>query len=338
MDSLTQIVLGAAVGEAVLGKKVGNKALLWDAIGGTIPDLDVFVGGMYSTVTELDIHRGFSHSIIFSLLLAPVLGYLVHKIYQHKNEANWKDWSLLFFWSLFTHPLLDSFTTWGTQLFWPLDLRIAFHSIFVIDPIYTLPFLICTIALMFYKRGSFTRRRLNRFGLFFSTAYLLITLLIKTHVNEHIADSLKRQSISYERFQTRPSPLNTILWSANIETDSSFLITYYSLFDKGEDITFKEVPKNKYLQTKVENESDFQRLQFLTKGYYSLVEKEDTIIMNDLRFGQLKGWDPNDQDFVFAYQLYRSEKGELMVDRKPNDMAKAKEAIGALWERIKGDC
>ena len=41
MDSLTQIVLGAAVGEATLGRKVGNKALLWGAIAGTIPDLDV---------------------------------------------------------------------------------------------------------------------------------------------------------------------------------------------------------------------------------------------------------------------------------------------------------
>lgn len=336
MDSLTQIVLGAAVGEAVLGKKVGNKALLWGAIGGTIPDLDVFVGGFYDTVTELDIHRGFSHSILFSLLLAPVLGYLVHKLYQHKNEANWKDWTLLFFWSLFTHPLLDSFTTWGTQLFWPLDLRIAFHSIFVIDPIYTLPFLICTIALMFFKRDSQTRRRLNRFGIFFSSAYLLITLLIKTHVNEHIADSLRRQGISYERFQSRPSPLNTILWSANIETDSSFLITYYSLFDKANDISFKEVPKNKHLQTKVENEYDFQRLVFLTKGYYTLEKKEDTLIMNDLRFGQLKGWDKNDQEFVFTYQLYRTENGKLKVDRKPNNMRKAKAAIDALWERIGG--
>ena len=44
MDSITQIVLGAACGEAVLGKKIGNRALLFGAIGGTIPDLDVFVG------------------------------------------------------------------------------------------------------------------------------------------------------------------------------------------------------------------------------------------------------------------------------------------------------
>ena len=31
MDSLTQAVLGAAVGEACLGHKLGNKALWWGA-------------------------------------------------------------------------------------------------------------------------------------------------------------------------------------------------------------------------------------------------------------------------------------------------------------------
>ena len=44
MDLLTHIVLGAACGKIVLGKKVGNKALLFGAIGGTIKDLDVFIG------------------------------------------------------------------------------------------------------------------------------------------------------------------------------------------------------------------------------------------------------------------------------------------------------
>ena len=72
MDSITQIVLGAAVGEAVLGKKVGNKAMLWGAIAGTIPDLDVIVGKFFQPITALEMHRGFSHSIIFALLFSPV--------------------------------------------------------------------------------------------------------------------------------------------------------------------------------------------------------------------------------------------------------------------------
>ena len=80
MDSLTQIVLGAAVGEAVLGKKVGNKAMLYGAIAGTIPDLDILSGYFTDTLTAIEWHRGFSHSIFFSVLFAPVFGWLFNKL------------------------------------------------------------------------------------------------------------------------------------------------------------------------------------------------------------------------------------------------------------------
>jgi len=158
MDSLTQIVLGAAVGEAVLGKKVGNKAALFGAIAGTIPDLDIIARFLVDTVTATEWHRGFSHSILFSVLFAPLFGWLVWKMLP-KKEASWRNWSWLFFWAMFTHPILDAFTTWGTQLFWPFSTRLAFQNIFVIDPLYTLPFLVLLILAMRYHRTSAKRRR-----------------------------------------------------------------------------------------------------------------------------------------------------------------------------------
>ena len=79
MDSLTQIVLGAACGEVVLGKKVGNRAMLWGAIGGTIPDLDIILGPFISEVDALAIHRGFSHSIVFSILLGITVTFLFYR-------------------------------------------------------------------------------------------------------------------------------------------------------------------------------------------------------------------------------------------------------------------
>ena len=88
MDSLTQIVLGAAVGEVVLGKKVGNKAMLYGAIAGTIPDFDVFASYFTDTVSALSIHRGFTHSIVFSILFAPIFGWLVSRFEKHKNFKN----------------------------------------------------------------------------------------------------------------------------------------------------------------------------------------------------------------------------------------------------------
>ena len=74
MDSLTQITLGAAVGEVVLGKKVGNRAMLWGAVGGTIPDLDVFSNFFTDEITALAFHRGITHSIFFSVFAPFALG------------------------------------------------------------------------------------------------------------------------------------------------------------------------------------------------------------------------------------------------------------------------
>ena len=71
MDSITQIVLGAAVGEILLGRQLGNKALLLGAIGGTIPDLDVvYTFFNDDPIRQLEVHRAYSHSMFTHLLLA----------------------------------------------------------------------------------------------------------------------------------------------------------------------------------------------------------------------------------------------------------------------------
>ena len=176
MDSLTQIILGAAVGEAVLGRKIGNKAMLYGAIAGTIPDLDVISSLFNDTVTALEVHRGFTHSILFSVLFAPILAFLVTRFEAYKNL---KDWSWLFFWTFITHPILDAQTTWGTQLFWPLDIRLAFKNVFVVDPLYTIPFLVLLIFAMRQKKASRKRRLYNNWGLIISSSYLILTLILK---------------------------------------------------------------------------------------------------------------------------------------------------------------
>src|SRR5690606_27339595 len=215
MDSLTQIVLGAAVGEAVLGRKVGNKAMLYGAIAGTVHYLDIFASYFTDSVTAIEIHRGFTHSIFFSVFFAPIFGWIISKI-ERKSVANWKEWSWLMFWGFFTHPILDSFTTWGTQLFWPFDIRLEFKNIFVIDPLYTLPFLIFLIMAMRSQKGSPKRRKYNNLGLIVSSAYLLLTVGIKAITYNKFEKALQEQNIDYLQIQNKPAPFSTILWTANV--------------------------------------------------------------------------------------------------------------------------
>lgn len=334
MDSLTQIVLGAAVGEAAISKKIGNKAMLWGAIAGTIPDLDVLAKLFTDSVTANEVHRGFSHSILFSILMAPILGWLIAKLYRNK-EADWKDWTKLIFLALFTHPLLDAFTTWGTQLFWPLDYKVSFKNIFVVDPLYTIPFLLCVIIAMCYKRTNPKRKRINTIGLIISSCYLLITLGMKWYTYQVFQTSLNNQNIAYKEIQTKPTPLNSVLWTANVETENSFLIGHYSIFDKDQIITFTEFTKNHQLLAPIENDPLIPRLINLTEGWYTIEKTANTLLFNDLRFGQIGiGSDAN--RFVFSYALSNDSNGNLTAKEREKNPRNALLLLKKIFIRVLG--
>lgn len=344
MDSLTQIVLGAAVGEAVLGKKVGNKALLWGAVAGTIPDLDVIAKFLTDSLRANELHRGFSHSIIFCIMAAPVFGYIINRFYKHQEESDFKGWTKLFFWGLFTHPLLDSFTTWGTQLFWPMEYKVSFHNIFVIDPLYTVPFLICTIAVLFYKRTDSRRRKWNWWGIKISSIYMVITLLLKWYTYGKFENSLKQQNISYQNIQTKPTPMNTILWSANVQREEEYKIGFYSLMDKDDSIKFNSHPKNLHLIAGYLDNSFIKRLIKLTQGWYTITKEEGKMYFNDLRFGEMGIRNEDDEKvenggkFVFKYELIFDKEDRIIgaeaVEPKNENM---KPLLIQLIERVKGN-
>ncbi|MBU2928297.1 metal-dependent hydrolase [Winogradskyella psychrotolerans] len=332
MDSLTQIVLGAAVGEAVLGRKVGNKAILYGAIAGTIPDLDVFASYFTDTVSALAIHRGFTHSILFSVFFAPVFGWLVSRYETYKG---FKGWSWLFFWALITHPILDAHTTWGTQLFWPLDLRLAFKTIFVVDPLYTIPFLVFLILAMFQKRTSAERRRYNGIGLTVSTAYLALTFVLKSLAFTHFENALETQNIAYKQIDTRPSPLNTILWNANVETQDEYLLGDYSFFDT-QDIQFETYPKNHHLLGDLIQNEKVKQMITISEGWFTINKIDDKLYYNDLRFGLLST-EPQSQNFVFRYLIDVDASGNVSFIEQEKTQRDGKQLMSDLWKRIKGN-
>jgi inner membrane protein len=332
LDSLTQIILGTAVGEAVLGRKIGNKAILYGAIAGTIPDLDVIANYFTNTVTALEIHRGFSHSIVFSLLFAPIFAYIVTRYETYKN---FRKWTLFFFLTLVTHPILDAQTTWGTQLFWPFEIRLQFKNIFVVDPLYTIPFLICVIMAMCYKRESHKRRFYNNLGLIVSSSYLVLTLVFKGIAAQNFSKALNQQQISYKSFDTKPAPLTTFLWAANVETETSFLIGNYSFFDT-KAIQFSSFPKNHELLGDLIHKDNVRRMINISQGWYTINKENNKLYFNDLRFGLLS-LKPDADNFVFKYEIQPEADGSVNFIETPKQTEDAKQLLPELWDRIKGN-
>ena len=339
MDSLTQIVLGAACGEAALGKKIGNKALLFGAMGGTIPDLDVFVGRWLfnNEIDSMAFHRGFMHSIVFAILAAFALGYLVHWLYNNgkrKGSTTRKDWIWLFFLSIFTHPFLDSLTPYGTQLFLPFsNYRVAVNNIAVVDPIYTLPFLLCLIVVMFFRRTSNRRWLWTKIGIFISSFYLILTLINKVYINNTFERSLNKNKIDYSRFQTQPSIFNNVLWYGIAENDNNYHVAFYSIFDESNQFSdWQELPKNHELVPV--DHPDIKTLSWFSNGYYNVVPLDSIgqYRYNDLRYPLFDTEDPNSS--VFSFTIYQDEDRWNILPfqgRPPSS-----EDLIVFWERIKG--
>lgn len=339
MDSLTQIVLGAACGEAVLGKKIGNKALLFGAIGGTIPDLDVFIGSLLhgNEIDAMLFHRGFMHSILFSVLAALVLGWLVHKLYnsgKRLGTTTQANWISLFFWSLFTHPILDCFTPYGTQLFAPFSTyRVAFNNIAVADLIYTMPFLLCVIILMFFKRQSSKRRLWLRLGIGISSLYMLFTVFNKLYIDRVFQSSLTEKEVAYQRFSAQPSIFNNILWYGIAETEDNYQVAFYSLFDTSDQFSeWKIIPKKRLLDDKYKRDIDC--LAWFSNDYYNVEELENgEYIYNDLRYPLVKT--RTGYKAVFNLKLYEAD-GRLDMKPFAPEMEDFEFTMMALWERMKG--
>ena len=77
MDSLTQVALGAAVGVAVMRRRTALwKSVLWGAVAGTLPDLDVLIDHG-DPVLNMVLHRAETHALFWLSLFSLPLTALV---------------------------------------------------------------------------------------------------------------------------------------------------------------------------------------------------------------------------------------------------------------------
>lgn len=300
MDSLTQIALGIAVAEVTAGKKLGNRTFLYGAVLGTLPDLDIFIGKLFNPIDGLLIHRGFSHSLLFFILLTYPLGKIICTLEKQKISINTAMWMV--FLCLTTHSLLDMFTAWGTQFFWPLDYRIAFKTIFVIDPLYTLP-LIISLWMVWKQKDIFKRKKYVKWGLLISSTYLLISVGIKLIALQKCNDYMSIAKIQPTAVIVKPAPFSLLYWNANVATSEGYYLTSFKFWDNIPP-TFDFYEKNIDLEKPIAHLNEFKKLVAISENWYLIIQEQDTLIFNDLRFCTLKN-NSNKTTFVFQYAFVK---------------------------------
>jgi inner membrane protein len=327
MDSITQAVLGAAVGEASLGRRVGYRAPLWGAVLGTLPDLDVLYP-FADAVSAFTWHRGPSHSLFVLAALTPLVVWLILKLHPTTagQRHGWYRLVLLVFGS---HVLLDCFTVYGTQALWPLPVPpVGWATIFIIDPLYTLPLAAGVLAALLLRRHPARAWRWSLAGLALSGLYLAWSAGAKLYADQAVRGILAREGVAYEHLQTQPTPFNTLLWRVVGVNGDGYFEGLWSLVSPEKGLTLTHHEHRPDLLAGIEGNPAVRRLQWFTRGLYRVVPDGDGVVVSDLRMGM-------DPDYVFSFRV--AEIGNPHPTPVAPKRVRTERDLGrlrGLWQRI----
>jgi inner membrane protein len=259
---------------------------------------------------------------------------------RSEREVSFGQWTSLFFLAIVTHPLLDCFTAYGTQLFEPFSAdRLAWNTISVVDPLYTLPFLLLLILAARSGRETQVRRHLNTAGLIVSSAYLLLTVVNHFNVGSVLEQSLQEEQLVATRSLHSPSIGNNLLWSATVQTDNdTYYLSQYSILDEQRRFDpFLRVEGRHDLLTPYAGNREIEILKWFTKGYYTVVPADSgRVQLSDLRYGLL-GDDPDDPGaFIFSWTVDTTQQPVRVLRQRGGPEGDRGEMLSDLWERIGG--
>lgn len=328
MDSLSQAALGAAVGLAAMGRRTAPwKAALWGAVCGTLPDLDVLIdhGDAVHNMTR---HRAESHALFWLTLVSPLLAGGIAAL--HRETGLWRRWWLAVWLALVTHPLLDAMTVYGTQLALPFsDRPYGLGSIFIIDPLYTLPLLAGVAAAL--RLGTPRGLRWNAAGLLLSCTYLGWSVIAQQQVAAVAQASLRAQGIAAERVLVTPAPFNTVLWRVLAVTPDSYHEGFRSLLDREPHIAFERFDRGAPLGAEVGALGPAARIAWFSRGFYRWSEAGDELRISDLRMGQ-------EPRYLFTFTLARRDAGRVVpvTPVRVGLRLDAESGLAWLWRRAAG--
>jgi inner membrane protein len=209
VDPLTHILLGASLGYATFGSRLGRTAALAGGLAAFAPDADVFIRSAADPLIAIEHHRGFTHSLPF----APVGAAIVAALWCFRPAWRTRAWRPLWLCCLLgyvSHALLDAATTYGTQLLWPFSSRrTGWDVIAIIDPLFTV------VLLLGLAWGLIAqRRRVCVTALALGGCYIAFGSIQHTRAIAAQQTLASARGHRIERFEVMPTLANNIVWRA----------------------------------------------------------------------------------------------------------------------------
>lgn len=222
------------------------------AVYATVPDVDMVVsfGGSWAS---LQWHRSVTHSLLFVVATAPILGWLGARIHRRwppgrareaslegVHESSWVQWGLLAFFAMLSHVLLDAFTSYGTQLLWPFSIeRVAWDGVAIVDPLFTFPLLVAVGTALSRRRAETTVRVASATALLICAGYLFGGLALRAEATAHVRDALQDPSavrsdtVEVQRIRALPTLGNLLLWRVLVDEGGGTIgVTHVSLLTR----------------------------------------------------------------------------------------------------------
>ena len=285
MDSLTHFALGAGVGMAVMGRRLGpRKAAIVGGVLANLPDLDVFVP-FDDIIDNFILHRSATHSLIVQAVVTPVFGEALVRWMKDLRGQRVTAYLAVYL-CLATHALLDAMTIYGTRVLWPLWTEpIGLGSVFIIDPAYTLPLLVALIWGLCLPAWTPRLKTVLTTCFALSTAYLGWGAVAQQLVQSRATEILHGAGTGAERLIAIPTPFNSLYWRVIAVSGDSYVNLYIPVFGPAAKVTSYLHRRRTHHARCLAGVEAFSKLVAFSDGFYRIDLRRGEVIVSDLRMG-----------------------------------------------------
>ena len=270
------------------------------------------------------------------MIMSPILAWALRRSWGDK-AFSFQFWALFLAAQMGTHIFLDGFNAYGTGWLEPFShRRFSFNAVFVADPFFSIPLGLALLVLLFTPLQFAWRNAVATCALCLSGLYLVYGLYNKWQIDKVATASFNLQAIDARSYFTTPTPFNNWLWYVVATDPTGSHVGYRSVFDSSDDIAFEFFPKNDSLLLPLAGRPELDLLKRLSQGHYTVEARGDTLIFNDLRFGQMLGWNHPRSGFVFHYYL-KPDIDNTVVLQRGRFAGWTWQTLSFLWWKIRGN-